>query len=58
MGEVLNAFGPVKTMLESLPPDRAKDFEKAMLEHMGSQVQADGSIRDDREYLLVAGLRR
>jgi ubiquinone/menaquinone biosynthesis C-methylase UbiE len=52
------AFGPVKTMLENLPPGRAHEFEQAMLDLMARNVQDDGHLRDDREYLLVTGIRR
>jgi ubiquinone/menaquinone biosynthesis C-methylase UbiE len=51
-------FGPVKTMLENLPPEKAREFEQAMLEQMASSVQPDGTLRDEREYLLVTGIRR
>jgi ubiquinone/menaquinone biosynthesis C-methylase UbiE len=52
------AFGPVKTMLEHLPPDRSKEFEAGMRELMRGQLQADGRVREQGEYLLVTGLRR
>ena len=52
------AFGPAKTMLENLPPDRAAEFEQAVLDQMRKSLQADGRVRDDREFLLVTGLRR
>jgi hypothetical protein len=45
-------------MLENLPPERAREFEQAMLDLMARNVQDDGHLRDDREYLLVTGIRR
>lgn len=53
-----HSFGPTKTLLEALPADRQAEFEAAMLDAMGGSVQADGRLVDDREYLLVSGIRR
>jgi SAM-dependent methyltransferase len=51
-------FGPVRMMLDNLPPEKAEEFIAAGLEHFGKSVQDDGSIADDREYLLVTGIRK
>lgn len=51
-------FGPVRMLLDNLPPERAAEFTAAAREHYGRHVQPDGRIVDDREYLLVTGIRR
>ena len=51
-------FGPVKTMLENLDPDRRTAFELAAREHFERGRQPDGRFLDEREYLLVTGTRR
>lgn len=51
-------FGPVKMMLENLPPDRRAEFEGTARAHFETGRQPDGSYVDDREYLLVTGTRR
>jgi SAM-dependent methyltransferase len=51
------SFGPTKTLLETLDPERKADFERAMLAFFGEAVQADGRLVDDREYLLAVGIR-
>ncbi len=51
-------FGPTKTMLENLPPERAGEFKEMMVGLLEENRQADGRIVDPREYLLVIGLRR
>lgn len=50
-------FGPIVTLLEMLPPDRAEEFHRAMVDYGESARQGD-RIVDDREYLLVTGTRR
>jgi ubiquinone/menaquinone biosynthesis C-methylase UbiE len=51
-------FGPVKTMLENLPPERRAEFEQVARGHFEKGRQPDGSYLDEREYLLVTGARR
>jgi SAM-dependent methyltransferase len=51
-------FGPTKMLLDNLPPDRRAEFEQAMRDHFAPSVQPDGRVVDDREYLLVRGIRR
>jgi ubiquinone/menaquinone biosynthesis C-methylase UbiE len=51
-------FGPVKTMLDNLDPERRAEFEQIAREHFEKGRQPDGSYRDEREYLLVTGTRR
>ena len=51
-------FGPVKMMLDNLEPDRRDVFVLAGREHFEKGRQPDGSYLDEREYLLVTGIRR
>ena len=51
-------FGPVRMLLDNLPPEKAEEFTAAALEFYGRQVQPDGRLVDDREYLLVTGVRK
>lgn len=51
-------FGPTKTMIDNLPPERAGEFKATMVGFLEENRQPDGSILDPREYLLVLGLRR
>jgi SAM-dependent methyltransferase len=50
-------FGPVVTMLQNLPPDRAEEFKKVMIDF--TEEARDGeTIVDRREYLLITGTKR
>jgi SAM-dependent methyltransferase len=51
-------FGPVRLLLDNSPPERGAELKAAAFEHYGPKVQPDGRMVDDREYLLVTGLRR
>lgn len=51
-------FGPVRTMLDNLDPERRTAFELAAREHFEQGRQPDGTYLDEREYLLVTGVRR
>jgi SAM-dependent methyltransferase len=51
-------FGPTKMLLDNLPPERRAEFEQMMRDHFAPAVQPDGRVVDDREYLLVRGIRR
>jgi SAM-dependent methyltransferase len=50
-------FGPTVTLLESLPPERAQELHDALVAYGESARQGD-HIVDEREYLLVTGIRR
>ena len=52
------SFGPTKTLLENLPPERGAEFAETMRAYFNEAIQADGRLVDDREYLLVSGIRR
>lgn len=51
-------FGPTKMLLENLDPERRAEFQEAMLGLMQRGTQPDGRFVDEREYLLVTGVRR
>jgi ubiquinone/menaquinone biosynthesis C-methylase UbiE len=51
-------FGPVKTMLDNLEPERRAEFEEIARAHFARGRQPDGRFVDEREYLLVTGTRR
>ncbi|MDX6481108.1 MAG: hypothetical protein QOG85_1618 [Gaiellaceae bacterium] len=51
-------FGPLRMMLDNMPPERAAEFTEAAREHFSRCVQPDGRVVDDREYLLVTGVRK
>ena len=50
-------FGPLKLLLESLAPERRSELEEAVREHFGRFEHSDGRLIEDREYLLVTGIR-
>ncbi|HLX33555.1 MAG TPA: class I SAM-dependent methyltransferase [Gaiellaceae bacterium] len=51
-------FGPVRLLLDNLPPERREEFQETALAHYKERVGTDGHFRDEREYLLVTGIRR
>ncbi|HKT43824.1 MAG TPA: class I SAM-dependent methyltransferase [Gaiellaceae bacterium] len=51
-------FGPVVTLRNQLEPERWAELEKTMLGYMEETRRPDGRSVDDREYLLVTGVRR
>jgi ubiquinone/menaquinone biosynthesis C-methylase UbiE len=51
-------FGPVKMMLDNLDPEHREAFVLAARQHFEKGRQPDGSYLDEREYLLVTGIRR
>jgi SAM-dependent methyltransferase len=51
-------FGPVRMLLDNLPPDRRAEFEDVSLAFYRTKVQPDGRLVDEREYLLVTGTRK
>jgi ubiquinone/menaquinone biosynthesis C-methylase UbiE len=50
-------FGPLKLLLENAG-DRRDEVETAVRGHFSRFEQADGRLVDEREYLLVTGIRR
>jgi ubiquinone/menaquinone biosynthesis C-methylase UbiE len=54
--EMSEAFGPIKTLLGALPPDRAESFKSEMLDFFAGELSETG-ISFDRPYLLVYGVR-
>ena len=52
------SFGPTKTLLDNLPPEPKAEFEQTMRAYMNEAVQPDGRLVDEREYLLISGIRR
>jgi len=45
-------------LLDNLPLDRRAQFEQTLRDHFAPGIQPDGRVIDDREYLLVRGIRR
>ena len=53
------AFGPVKTLLETLDEDGRRNVHDTFVGWLEDNfASADGSIAHRREYLLVLGTRR
>lgn len=51
------AFGPVKTLADSLDPERREEFRRGFVElHEGPRT--DGVVRIERAYLITLGTRR
>jgi hypothetical protein len=50
-------FGPMKTTVASLPPDRVEELHAVWLEHFERYRDGDGVVQP-REYVLVHGIRR
>jgi SAM-dependent methyltransferase len=55
--EMSEAFGPIKTLLGVLPPERAEAFKTELLEFFEGEATESG-VSMDRPYLLIAGTRR
>jgi ubiquinone/menaquinone biosynthesis C-methylase UbiE len=51
-------FGPLRLLLENLEPSRRAELEATARAHYRRFEQPDGSLVDDREYLLLTGVRR
>jgi hypothetical protein len=51
-------FGPLVTMRKQLDSERWAELERAMLEYMEETRRPDGRSVDEREFLLVTGIRR
>ena len=52
------AYGPTKSLAESLDAERAEELHRAVLEHCDEHATPAGSFRQEREYLLALGIRR
>jgi len=57
-GTFSTSFGPVVMLLQRLEPEQREEFRRTMVDHMSKGVRPDGTVADDREYLLVTGVRR
>ncbi len=55
--EMSEAFGPIKTLLGVLPPERAESFKEELLTFFEGEMTESG-ISMNRPYLLIAGTRR
>jgi len=55
--EMSESFGPIKTLLGALPPERAEGLEREMRAFFAGE-QADGEVVLDRPFLLVHGRRK
>jgi SAM-dependent methyltransferase len=55
--EMSEAFGPIKTLLGVLPPERAKAFEDDLIAFFRREETEDGMTMS-RPYLLVLGVRK
>jgi SAM-dependent methyltransferase len=55
--EMSEAFGPIKTLLGVLPPDRAEAFQAELLAFFEGEATESG-VSMERPYLLIAGTRR
>lgn len=51
-------FGPTRMLLDNLEPERREEFKQTALAHFRANVGTDGHFHDEREYLLVTGIRR
>lgn len=52
------SFGPVKTLAESLEPDRREELHRAWVDFFETEYRTDDGIAHERHYLLVRGTRR
>lgn len=51
------SYGPTKSLVESLGPERAEELHQAWLEYY-VPFETEEGLRQEREYLLVSGVRR
>jgi len=51
------SFGPIKTLLGALPPERAESFRREMLEYLEDETTAEG-VNIERLYRLIVGTRK
>lgn len=52
------SFGPLTVLLASLDSERRDELEHALLDLMRRGQRPDGRVVEEREYLLVTGIRR
>jgi ubiquinone/menaquinone biosynthesis C-methylase UbiE len=52
------AFGPVKTLLESLDAEGREEVRRTWIDFFESNYRSNGSIKQPRQYLLVVGTRK
>ena len=55
--EISEGFGPIKTLLGALEPERAEAFEDELVTFFRGE-ETDGGISMARPYLLIHGRRR
>ena len=55
--EFSTSFGPIKTLLDTLPPERADELGEVYLKLLDSDG-SDGPVSLDREFILISGVRR
>ncbi len=53
----LESCGPIKTMVESLEPERREELHRRWVEYQ-ERYRVDGGVRVPQAYLLAIGLRR
>jgi SAM-dependent methyltransferase len=53
-----SSYGPTKSLVESLDPERAEELHRSWLEHCDGYRTPEGTMHQDREFLLVGGIRR
>jgi ubiquinone/menaquinone biosynthesis C-methylase UbiE len=52
-----SSYGPTKSLVETLGPERAEELHEAWLEHY-APFETEHGLRQEREFLLVSGVRR
>jgi ubiquinone/menaquinone biosynthesis C-methylase UbiE len=55
--EFRESFGPVKTLRDTLEPDRTAELDGTFLGLLRAAESDDGSVSLDREYILIRGVR-
>jgi hypothetical protein len=55
--EMSEAFGPIKTLLGALPPERAESFRRELIELFEREKTAAG-VSMARPYILIFGIRK
>jgi len=58
LDEMAAGLGPLKTLLEMLPQDRAASLRRDLVEEFDHYRTGDTEVTVDRLYHLVAGIRR
>jgi len=56
--QMAESFGPIKTLLGALDPERAAWFRTEILKVFAGMDTGDGRVVFDRPYLLALGARR